>query len=372
MDKFNFACVSGNTSDAIAAELIDKLGPIGADVNLGFVYATDLSAPFLNDALNQVKNATGIEHWTGSIGMGITVMGEEFYDRAVVAVLLGNFSESDFRMIDPQAIDAAGFVDANRDWLDKADHHFGIIHADPSNRRVPEIIQALADAVPSAFFVGGMTSSNAQNLQISNTVTSGGVSGVLFSSNVRLVTGHTQGCVPIAQSHQVTKCQQNIAIELDGRPALDVLCEDVGEMLAKDLQRMAGYIFAALPIRGSDTADYLVRNIVGVDEERKVFGIADLLLEGTELMFCRRDGAAARQDMDRMLQDISRRIDGDARGALYYSCLARGRHQFGENSEELKMIKDVLGDVPLVGFFANGEIFHNRFYAYTGVLSVFC
>ena len=46
MDKFNFACVSGNTSDAIAAELIDKLGPIGADVNLGFVYATDLSAPF--------------------------------------------------------------------------------------------------------------------------------------------------------------------------------------------------------------------------------------------------------------------------------------------------------------------------------------
>ena len=35
------------------------------------------------------------------------------------------------------------------------------------------------------------------------------------------------------------------------------------------------------------------------------------------------------------------------------------------------MIADTLGDIPLAGFFANGEIFHNRFYAYTGVLTVF-
>ncbi len=372
MEKFNFACVSGDTSDAIVDDLIDKLGVIPDDANLGFVYATDVSAPLLNDILSRLKNSTGIEHWTGTIGMGMSVMGEEFYDRAAVAVMLGRFVDSAFRMIDPQAIDVSGFVDANGDWLDENDHHFGVIHADPSNGRTPGIIDALADAVPNAFLVGGMTSSNTQNLQISDTVTSGGVSGVLFSSSVPLVTGHTQGCSPIAQSHVVTKCQQNIAVELDERPALDVLREDVGEVIAKDLQRMAGYIFAALPIPGSDTADYLVRNIIGVDEEQKLVGIGDLLTEGSELMFCRRDGTSARQDMERMLEDISSRIDGSARGALYYSCLARGRHQFGDNSEELKMIEDVLGDVPLVGFFANGEIFHNRLYAYTGVLSVFC
>jgi small ligand-binding sensory domain FIST len=170
----------------------------------------------------------------------------------------------------------------------------------------------------------------------------------------------------------VTRCERNIAIELDGRPALDVLREDVGEIIAKDFQRMAGYIFAALPISASDTGDYLVRNIVGVDEEQKLVGIGDVLTEGMELMFCRRDGSSARQDMQRMLDDISQRAAGNARGALYYSCLARGRNQFGENSEEMKMIQESLGDIPLVGFFANGEIFHNRLYAYTGVLSVFC
>ena len=372
MDKFNFACASGDSSDAIGADLLQQLGTIPADANLGFVYGTDVSAPLLTEILSALKKATGIKHWTGTIGMSMSVMGEEYYDRPAVAVMLGRFDDTAFRMIDPQAIDISGFVQTNGAWIDDNNHYFGIIHADPTNDRTPRLIDALADAIPNAFFVGGMTSSNGQNLQICDHVTSGGVSGVLFSSSVPLVTGHTQGCSPIAKSHVVTRCERNIAIELDGRPALDVLREDVGEVIAKDLQRMAGYIFAALPITGSDTGDYLVRNIVGVDEEQKLVGIGDLLVEGAELMFCRRDGTTARADMERMLDDISRRVDGNARGAVYYSCLARGRHQFGENSEELKMIEEALGDIPLVGFFANGEIFHNRLYAYTGVLSVFC
>jgi small ligand-binding sensory domain FIST len=88
-------------------------------------------------------------------------------------------------------------------------------------------------------------------------------------------------------------------------------------------------------------------------------------------MFCRRDGNTAQEDMLRMLADIRERIPVAAKGAVYYSCLGRGRHQFGENSEELKLIDDELGNIPLVGFFANGEVFNNRLYGYTGVLSVF-
>jgi small ligand-binding sensory domain FIST len=88
-------------------------------------------------------------------------------------------------------------------------------------------------------------------------------------------------------------------------------------------------------------------------------------------MFCRRDGDAAREDMLRMLTDLAKRARGQIRGGVYYSCLGRGRYQFGENSEELKMIQEQLGDFPLVGFFANGEISHNRLYGYTGVLTLF-
>ena len=72
-----------------------------------------------------------------------------------------------------------------------------------------------------------------------------------------------------------------------------------------------------------------------------------------------------------MLRDLQRRVRGGIRAGVYYTCLGRGRYQFGENSEELRMIQEELGDFPLVGFFANGEISHNRLYGYTGVLTLF-
>jgi len=34
-------------------------------------------------------------------------------------------------------------------------------------------------------------------------------------------------------------------------------------------------------------------------------------------------------------------------------------------------VRHALGDVPLVGFFAAGEIAHRHLYGYTGVLTVF-
>jgi small ligand-binding sensory domain FIST len=60
-----------------------------------------------------------------------------------------------------------------------------------------------------------------------------------------------------------------------------------------------------------------------------------------------------------------------ARGGLYFSCVARGEHMFGSRGAELRLLKDVLGEVPLVGFFCNGEICHDRLYGYTGVLTLF-
>jgi small ligand-binding sensory domain FIST len=74
----------------------------------------------------------------------------------------------------------------------------------------------------------------------------------------------------------------------------------------------------------------------------------------------------------RMVRDLKRRLPGPAKGALYHSCLGRGRHLFGDDSAELRLIEHELGPVPVVGFYANGEISLRRLYGYTGVLSVFC
>ena len=72
-----------------------------------------------------------------------------------------------------------------------------------------------------------------------------------------------------------------------------------------------------------------------------------------------------------MVENLKGRLPGEARGALYHSCLGRGRNLFGTDSEEMQLVQQLLGDVPLAGFYANGEISHNRLYGYTGVLTLF-
>jgi small ligand-binding sensory domain FIST len=58
-------------------------------------------------------------------------------------------------------------------------------------------------------------------------------------------------------------------------------------------------------------------------------------------------------------------------GAIYVSCAGRGGPHFGSPSAELQIVRRALGDVPLVGFFAGGEIAHQSLHGYTGVLTVF-
>jgi small ligand-binding sensory domain FIST len=88
-------------------------------------------------------------------------------------------------------------------------------------------------------------------------------------------------------------------------------------------------------------------------------------------MFCRRDEGSAAEDMARMLDSIGSGLYGRPRGGVYYSCVGRGPNLFGDRSEEALMIRQSLGDFPMVGFFCNGEISHNRLYGYTGVLTLF-
>jgi len=99
--------------------------------------------------------------------------------------------------------------------------------------------------------------------------------------------------------------------------------------------------------------------------------VAELVETGGSVFFCTRDKASASDDLERMLRSIKSGLYRAPRGALYYSCLGRGPNLFGEDSEELRVIRDHLGEVPLVGFFGNGEISHDRLYGYTGVLTIF-
>jgi len=256
-------------------------------------------------------------------------------------------------------------------------------------------------------------------------VLSGGLSGVAFDRDVALVSRVTQGCQPVGPTREVTAADRNVVIELDGQPALDCLLRDVKlegreprEALPRLRQIMVGLSdppeaqtapqpgsaeFAGSAghavVRGAFGADVRVRHLIGIDSGRRGIAIGDVAEPGTRLAFCSRNTEAARRDLVRICAEVREEVEAEFEpafeprspasnrpdrveaqtlprpsgiaGALYVSCAGRGGAHFGAASAELALVRHALGDVPLVGFFAAGEIAHQNLYGYTGVLTVF-
>ena len=363
------AC-SRDWSEAVK-QCLQQIGPVPAQANVGFLYMTDLYADLATPILDQLRRETGVTHWVGTVGMAICATGKEYSQASAMAVMVGSLPDDSFRIL-PFYNRAADNLPASWDgWLSQSDSHTAILHGDPANGSLPQLLQQLDASLPGGFLVGGLSSSHGTHPQIADDIVDGGLSGIVFNPQQPILTGLTQGCTPIADVHVISNCDNNVINRIDDRPALDVLKEDIGEILARDLNRAAGYIFAGLPIRESDTGDYLVRNLVGVDSDGGRIAIGDIVMPGQPIQFCRRDGKSATEDMQRMLDDLKRRLSSAPKGGVYVSCLGRGKALFGEESVELEMIRDTLGDFPLVGFFANGEISNQRLYGYTGVLTLF-
>ncbi|MEA3410803.1 MAG: FIST C-terminal domain-containing protein [Pseudomonadota bacterium] len=369
---FQHEFLSGNDPDALVSELVSALRGVPDSVNLGFIYFDGSLTSGIDGILDQLRAETPIDRWVGSVATGVIGNGVESYGQPAISVLVADFEPDSFLLLPTVSDDLSGFLDASRSWRERNLSSFGVVHGDPRNSRVPRLISGLSAGMEGGFLVGGLSSSEDEDLiQIAGDRTMNGLSGVLFSGSVPVVTGVTQGCTLFGHRHEVTGADAHIITRLDGRPALDVLNEEVGDVLARDPRRMAGYIFAALHIPGSDTGDFLVRNLLGIDPDNGALAVGDHLQEGAQLQFAKRDADTAREDLRRMLGNVGARIKGQPKGALYFSCLGRGQSLFGPDSAELALVREALGDLPLAGFYANGEISHNRLYGYTGVLAVF-
>jgi small ligand-binding sensory domain FIST len=304
--------------------------------------------------------------------------------------------------------------------------HTALIHADANTPDLAELIEEMAARTASGYLFGGLSSGRSKLVQFAvggngnisgqgaaGGVFSGGLSGVAFGERVSLVSRVTQGCLPVARDHQVTAAENNVVTQLDGEPALDVLLRELKVSLEQPEQALmtvratlVGLMHpadsggpagdgVAVSRTGNFGSDVIVRHIIGLDPARRGVAVADQLEVGMQLAFCQRNVQAARTDLIRVCAEIREELEPEelpvetasalaaseaesaphpARGiagAIYVSCAGRGGPHFGGPSAELQIVRRALGDVPLVGFFAGGEIARNHLYGYTGVLTVF-
>jgi small ligand-binding sensory domain FIST len=152
---------------------------------------------------------------------------------------------------------------------------------------------------------------------------------------------------------------------------------DVTSADFKGLFRGEAHIAFSVP--GSDRNDYLVRNIMAIDPDTGMMAVSEILTDGQKIVFVHRDDESVRMDLSHSLVTLRERIMHEQgsfqpKGALYVSCVARAGVAFGDDPKpggEMALIREILGDVPLAGFYASGEISNTRLYGYTGILTLF-
>lgn len=357
--------------------------------NLGLLYVSEEYIDDLARIVETLKQRTGVLDWVGTVGHAILAGDVEYRNRGALALMLADLPNDGFHVFSgKQRPPVAGALTAGG-----ARAAFSaLVHADPTTPDLPELIRDMSGKVESGFVFGGLASGATIPLpQVANVTLAGGLSGVVFSDQVQLRTRVTQGCTPLAPEHVISECSSNLIRTLDGRPALDVLLADLGveeqvresrdgERIMQSLpaDRLRRGLFVGLVPRGEDRGigfgDYRVRNLVGIDPQNRLVAVAAMPQEGDRAVFCTRDAQAARADLIRACTELREEIESEGlkvRGGLYVSCVARGESLFGPDSAEIKLIAANLGDIPLVGFFANGEIARDNLYGYTGVLTLF-
>jgi small ligand-binding sensory domain FIST len=185
-----------------------------------------------------------------------------------------------------------------------------------------------------------------------------GIVGVALRGPLCIDTLVAQGCRPIGQPMFVTRCRGQLLEEVDGRPPLEALNELFAAAAPEEQELFRHSLFLGLEMRPEREryarGDFLIRNLVGVEPESGALSVAALLRERQVVQFHLRDARSAAADL---AERTARYEHGaQARGALLFSCLGRGRHLYGEPDHDTRLFRERVAEVPIGGFFCNGEI----------------
>ena len=256
-----------------------------------------------------------------------------------------------------------------------------LLLADPWSADVESLLHALDVALPDAAKVGGLASGGdgpgGEALFAGDVVRADGVVGLALDGALGVDAIVAQGCRPIGQPMFATRCHGRVLEEVDGRRPLDVLNELYAAADPHERALLRHSLLIGLEMRPEreryGRGDFLMRNLTGIDTETGSLEIAALLRERQIVQLHVRDARSAHADLAERFARYGRA--GDARGALLFSCLGRGRALYGTPDHDSEAFRDQVAPVPIGGFFGNGEIGpvegRSFLHAYTSAFAVF-
>ena len=338
----------------------------------------DLAVTFISPHYEQsyhrvtdlVASSLGAKHVLGCSGGGVIGNGLEVEQRSGVSItvaVLPGVTIRPFHIESGQLPD----MDAGPDkWEEligvgqEKDPHF-VMFADPYSFPVNDLLMGLDYAFPNSTKIGGLASGashQGQNaLFLDGEVIRTGAVGLALDGNITVDTVVAQGCRPIGKPMRISKSDRNLLIELEGKAPLEVLRGMAPSLPQRDQELLGHSLFLGVvmdefidnPIQG----DFLIRNVVGMDQNSGGLAIGEMLKEGQLVQFHLRDAETSADDLQAVLgRYATEHRENVIPGALLFSCLGRGQFLYGRPNHDAEMFRDKLGEIPLGGFFCNGEI----------------
>jgi small ligand-binding sensory domain FIST len=258
-----------------------------------------------------------------------------------------------------------------------------LLLADPFSTPMQDVLGLLEERYPGTAAIGGLAGggqdAGENRLFLGRQTFENGLVGVRISGPIEVRPVISQGCRPIGERYVVTKAEHNLVHEMGGTPALTRL-QAVFESLGGDDRRRAhralhvGIVIDEHRNR-FERGDFLVRNLVGADQTTGAVAIGDVVQEGQTVQFHLRDAKSASEDLHLLLAADRARHQNSPLGALVFSCCGRGQGLFGRPHHDSGVLTERLGQIPVAGFFAQGEIGpvggRNFLHGYTASMALF-
>ncbi|BBX98265.1 FIST signal transduction protein [Mycobacterium lacus] len=361
-----------------AAHARDELAgePPSLAVLLGSRAHTDQAADVLEAVQETVKPPALI----GCVAQGIVAGRHEMENEPAVTVWLASGLAAETFQLDFVRTGSGALITGYR--FDRTAHDLHLLLPDPYTFPSNLLLEHLNTDLPGTTVVGGVVSGGLgpgyTRLFRDRDVLVSGVVGVRLpgTHGVPIVS---QGCRPIGHPYIVTGADGAVITELGGRTPLQRLREIVvglppseQELVSRGLQ--IGIVVdehLAAPGQG----DFMIRGLLGADPSTGAIEIGEVVEVGTTVQFQVRDAVGADRDLRLAVERAEAELPGRPIGALLFTCNGRGRRMFGVADHDAATIEDLLGGIPLAGFFAAGEIGpiagRNALHGFTASMALF-
>jgi small ligand-binding sensory domain FIST len=241
---------------------------------------------------------------------------------------------------------------------------FMLLLGEPLSFHTDLLLERFNEDRPGVPILGGMASGGfnpgENRLFCGREALAEGAVGAFIHGAVKLRSVVSQGCRPIGKPFVVTKAERNVIHELGGRPALIQLKELFDTLPSREQVQVQRNLHVGRVISEYQETfgqgDFLVRNVIGIDPSNGAIAMGDYIRAGQTIQFHVRDQEAADAELKQMLAAVKKSGQPQPLGGLLFCCNGRGTRMFSQSDHDAGLIAKLLGDIPLAGLFAAGEL----------------